>query len=473
MWLKNHPRGLRVLFITEAGERFGFYLMIALYTLYMSESLGYTEAQAASVYGDYLAAIYLTPILGGLVADRWLGYRRAVLLGSALLASGYLCLSAQRSFTLPLAMVLLSAGNGFFKANISTMVGKLYPPGDGRRDEAFGIFYTGVNVGALAGPLCGEAVRQRYGWTAAFAVAGLALVGSFVYFLLNRSHLASADTRDPAHPGPLAKLTEVPSTPSAPSARAPLTPEERHRVLALVVFSFIAMMFWMAFQQSGSTLTFWARGSTDRVITVPQLVDGQLRLLPWEIPPGMFSSVPAVFVILFAPASVWLFARLRARGVEISTPAKILIGMLLTGAAYSVMVAASLAGGDTGRVSLLWLLSDYFVISLAEVCISPMGLSMVTKLAPARYAGQLMGVWFLFTAIGNWLAGKVGVFWERWPHHRFFGMLVGSSLLAALVLLTQYRWLRRAMPDEGGRADSSTTPTMQPVGIGTEAMLDD
>lgn len=431
MSLADHPPGLKQLFFTEAGERFGYYLMLALFTLYLNERLGWTEAQSFSLLGNLLGAIYLSPFIGGMLADRYLGYVRSVLIGAALMAAGYFVLAVNRPSTLYVALGLLVLGNGFFKPSIATLVGKLYAPGDQRRDSGFTIFYMGINIGALIAPLVGELLRQRYGWRAAFATGGGVLATSWLYFLLTCHNLRAADqrpARQPAH---------------AAVKPAALSPIERQRVQALVIMSTIVFLFWLAFQQSGSTLTFWARDCTDRSVT---LLDRHLQPLPWQIPPGFFASVPAAFVIVLSPLSAWCFGVLRRRGLEPSTPAKITLGMLMTAGAYLVMVTASLAGGDHGRVSLLWLVSAYLVISIGEVLISPMGLSMVTKLAPARLAGLLMGLWFVSTSLGNKLAGVLGVLWKPWPHHRFFSLLVATSLLAAALLVSQHRRLRRAMP---------------------------
>ncbi len=433
MSLADHPPGLKHLFFTEAGERFGFYLMLALFALYLNERMGWTEAQSLALFGNFLGAVYLSPFIGGMLADRYPGYVRSVIIGAALMAGGYFVLALNKPSSLYAALGLLVLGNGFFKPSIATLVGRLYAPGDPRRDSGFTIFYMGINIGALVAPLVGEIVRQRYGWRAAFATGGGVLATSWAYFLITCHTLRAADHR----PGRAAAHHK-----SAAPAPA-LSPLERQRVVALVIMSTIVLLFWLAFQQSGSTLTFWARDCTDRTL---RLLDLQLRPFEWTIPPGFFASVPAAFVIILSPLLAWGFGALRARGREPSTPAKITLGMLMTAGAYLVMVAASLAGGNHGRVSLLWLVSAYLVISIGEVLISPMGLSMVTKLAPPRLAGLLMGLWFVSTSLGNKLVGVLGALWKPWPHHRFFSLLVATSLLAAGLLVSQHRRLRRAMP---------------------------
>jgi POT family proton-dependent oligopeptide transporter len=386
-----------------------------------------------------------------------------VLIGAALMAAGYFVLALDRQSTLYLALGLLILGNGFFKPSIATLVGKLYAPGDPRRDSGFSIFYMGINIGALFAPLVGETLRKLLGWHIAFAIGGAVLAASWVYFLATSRNLREIDPwqqqRQGSGPVPAAR-----PTPTEGPSRA-LTPIERQRVIALIIMSTIVFLFWLAFQQSGSTLTFWARDCTDRSIT---LWDRHLQPYRAEIPPGFFAAVPAAFVIILAPLSAWCFGALRARGLEPSTPAKITFGMLMTAGAYMVMVAASLVGGDHGRVSMLWLIASYLVVSMGEVLISPMGLSMVTKLSPQRLSGFLMGLWFVSTSLGNKLAGVLGALWTPWPHHRFFGLLVITSLLAAILLISQHRRLRRAMPryDAATRDDQIAIPLTRPPGEG-------
>jgi len=457
----KHPKGLYVLFFTEMWERFGFYLMVALFVLYMNERLGWSEKEALNWYAWYMFFVYLTPFFGGIFADRVFGYRRAVLSGAILLGCGYLMLGLAHPAAFYVALGLLVIGNGLFKPNISTLVGNLYPQGDARRDSAFSIFYMGINIGAFVAPIVGETMRQSFGWTAAFSTAAVGMMVSFVIFGLLREHLAIADQRSS-----VAAVLDVPLGPEYEDRPDP--PEvERKRIIALAIMCGIVMTFWMAFQQNGSTLTLWARDNTDRVIPMLDfraLSHLQIRVLHYEIPPGVFSSVNPVFIILLTPPLVWLLGKLRQWNLEPSTPAKLGIGMLLTAAAYGVMATAALHGGNHSKVSMWWLIACYFVITIGELFVSPMGLSMVTKLAPRRMTAMLMGLWFLSTAIGNWLAGKTGAwFWKRWSHSEFFILLVITSLLAAGVLLTQFRRLKAAMPPEGPSLDESDAGSTVPA----------
>lgn len=429
----RHPKGLYVLFFTEMWERFGYYLMIAIFSLYLNEHWLMSKGESAVVYGRYIALVYLSPFFGGLLADRVLGYRRSVLLGAFLLAIGYLLVGVDRKDVFYAALLIMILGNGMFKPNISTLVGNLYPQGDARRDSAFSIFYMGINIGALFSPFAAAYMRRHYGWQAAFSTAGIGMfVGLAIFFFFNRM-LAVADQRSS-----VSAVLDIP-LPQEYEDRPDPPAVERQRIRALIMMCAIAMLFWMVFHQSGSTLTFFARDNTDRSHG-GWLLDDEVK----------FAAVNPFFVIVLTPVVVWAFAALRRRGLEPSTPGKIGIGMILTAASSTVMVLAGLAGGDNGRVSILWLVGTYFVVTIAELCLSPMGLSMVTKLSPRRMTAAMMGVWFLATSIGNYLSGYIGIFWDKWPHHRFFGMLVVSSLVAALLLGVQLARLKRAMPKESG-----------------------
>ena len=437
----KHPKGLYVLFFTEMWERFGFYLLSALMIFYLTERMHFAEDRAAGWMGNYLALVYLSPFFGGLLADRYLGYRRAVLLGAGLLSAGYFMLAFDSTIALYAAVCLLVLGNGLFKPNISTQVGNLYPQGDPRRDSAFSIFYLGINIGAFLSPFVGEIVRQRYGFPAAFAVAGVGMIISMVIFAGFHHHVAVANIRSS-----VAAVLDIPLPQEYEDPRDP--PEvERKRIIAVLIICGIVMLFWMAFQQNAITLSLWARDNTLRTVTLPSLGG---KASTFDIPPGWFQAVNPIFILVLTPLLVWFFGWLRKSNREPSTPVKIGLGMLLTAASYLFMVGGSLVGGDKGRVSMWWLIVCYFVITIAELCLSPIGLSLIAKLAPRRMTAMLMGVWFIATSIGNKLAGKLAeLVWPSWPHSRFFALLVFSSLLAAVLLKTQLRRLRESMPPEG------------------------
>ncbi len=428
----RHPKGLYVLFFTEMWERFGYYLMMAIFSLYLNEHLKMSTGDSGRLYGTYIGLVYLSPLFGGYLADRYLGYRKSVVMGAALLALGYLLLGTQNMKVFYVSLGILIIGNGLFKPNISTLVGNLYPQGDARKDSAFSIFYMGINFGALFSPFVASEMRLRMGWHAAFASGGVGMIVGLIIFVALGRHLAVADQRSS-----VSAVLDVPLPKEYEDRRDP--PEvERVRIRALIIMCAIVMFFWVAFHQNGTTLTFFARDNTDRSHGGWLLND-----------PAKFAAINPFFVIVLTPLLVGLFSALRKRGLEPSTPGKIGLGMVLTATSFLVMMGASLSGGDTGKVSALWLVAAYFVVTLGELCLSPMGLSMVTKLSPRRMTAVMMGVWFVATAVGNKISGELVVYWDRMPHHLFFAILVATSLAAAAILAVQIRRLKAAMPKEG------------------------
>lgn len=424
----GHPKELYVLFFTEMWERFGYYLMLAIFVFYLNERLGLTQGEAMSLYGTYIALVYLSPLLGGVLADKVLGQRRSVLLGCMVLALGYFLVALDREPLLYTAIGVLVLGNGLFKPNIAAMVGGLYQQNDPRRDAAFGIFYMGVNLGAFLSPLAASYLRGRYGWSVAFGAAGAGMLIGLGTFALFGRHLGARVTAAAAATAAAQRKDDV------------FTRRERMR--ALLMSCAIVTFFWIAFQQNGSTLAFWARDNVD--LTLGGALDKPLN-------PEIFASVNPLFILLLTPALLGVFRLLRARGLEPSTPAKIGLGMVMTAVAYGLMMLACLLGGNTGRVNAMWLVSTYFIITVAELMVSPMGLSMVTRLAPRGMTAIMLGVWYLSTSFGNKVAGELGRLWERWPHHVFFALLVGGSLLAAVVLAVQLPRLVNAMETDPAR----------------------
>lgn len=411
---RGHPPGLYVLFATEFWERYGFYSLAAILTLYMDEHLRFSQQLSGQVYGGYLAAVYFMPLVGGFLADRLLGYNRSVMIGAVLMGLGYLSVAMG---TLPLffaGLALVATGNGFLKPNISTIVGNLYRDRPQLRDSAFNIFYMGINIGAFLAPLGVAWLRARYGWHAAFASSALGMVLALVTFVAFNGRVAAAAQRpqDGARP-------EIDPPPD----------EARRRTVALLAVFAIAVAFWVAFYQNGFTLTFWARDYTDRVV------------LGREISPETFQSVNPLGIILFSPLLVLAWGWLRDRGREPSTPAKIMIGILFTTASFGVMaVAAALAGA--GKASPAWLVSSYLLIAVGEICLSPMGLSLVSRVAPPKRRGLLMGGWFVATSLGGYFSGSLGARWGMMPHAQFFLLVTLMTLTAAGVLALITRWLR-------------------------------
>ncbi len=399
---RRHPPGLYVLFFTELWERYSFYSMMAILTLYMDEVLHFDAARIGRVYGGYIGGVYLLPLVGGLLADRVLGFYRAVLIGGALMMLGHLVLSVESLPFFYTALALLAAGTGLLKPNVSTIVGNLYRNRPELRDAGFNLFYMGINLGALMSPIGVAWLRAHYGWSVAFGSAALAMALSLVCFVGGRRYLG--DAADRVHP--------------EASDHASLSPDEaRTRVTTLLAMFAIVAVFWLAFYQNGFTLTFWAR---DNTVT--------------SFAPETFQSVEPLGVIVFSAAFVGLWTWLGRRGLEPSTPVKILLGILLVAAAFGVMAVAGLVGGDSGRVSMSWLVVAYLLIALGEVCLSPMGLSLVNRVAPPRSRGVMMGAWFVGLSAGGYFSGALGAYWGTMPHGRFFLLVVGVLLAAALLL---------------------------------------
>jgi POT family proton-dependent oligopeptide transporter len=424
----KHPIGLPILFFTEMWERFSFYCMLSILALYMNEALGFSTATVGQIYGAYIGLVYFSPLFGGLLADRVLGFSRAIMLGAVAMALGHFLLAFPPLPTFFAGLACLIIGNGLFKPNISTLLGNLYRDRPEKRDEAYNIFYMGINVGAFFSPLVAAYLRNTYGWHYAFGAAGIGMIISMIIFALFRKHVAGGETR-----GQAVSKNEIVLTPA----------QEKARISALLLVFAVVIVFWMAFHQNGYTLTFWARDATDASAMPSWAKDTTGERLAGELT----QAINPMFVLLFTPLVVWIWSALRRRKLEPSTAAKIGIGMLLTAAAYTIMTGAGLFGGDTGRVSILWLVSTYAVITMGELLLSPMGLSLVNKLAPARMRGLLMGGWFAATAIGNYLSGLVGSLWDRLPHSSFFMILAVASLAAAAVLFTLIRRIRGTIHD--------------------------
>jgi proton-dependent oligopeptide transporter, POT family len=430
---EKHPKGLYVLFFTEMWERFSFYTVGGMWTLYAQNSeqgFGYTQDRATSIWSWYLAFVYASPLIGGWIADRKFGYRKSVMLGGLFFMAGHALLAVPKiEGVMFAALACLVIGNGFFKPNVSAMVGNLYPEGSHLKDRAYNIFYMGINVGAFLAPLVAEFMTQKFGYHPAFFMGALGMVISVAVLWFFKRHVEAADRPGLLRAPSSTAATAVDMPPKGISRQNPidLVPDSR-RVLALIVIFIIVIVFWMVFHQNQSTWTYWANDNTD-----------------WEVSGIISNAINPAWVIILTFPLIWFWGRLDARGREPSTPTKMTIGMCLTGAAYFVMYFAGKAGGDVGKVSPLWLIGAYGVITLGELMLSPMGLSLVSKVAPIRLRGLMMGGWFLATAIGNKLTG-VGVLWDDIPHSTFFAMLGGLSLFMAVVLALLLKPLKKAMP---------------------------
>src|SRR5881296_1700702 len=419
----GHPRGLSTLFFTEMWERFSYYGMRGFLFLYMVKALGFTDKHAGAVYGNYVSSVWLVAIVGGFVADRWLGQYRSVLIGGAIIALGHftLALHALPFFYAGLSLIVI--GTGLLKPNASTLVGSLYEQGDERRDAGFSIFYMGINLGAFLGPIVAGKLAEAVDWHLGFACAGVGMTLGLVQYVLGRRRLEPAIARLAAGPTPAAAAAAEPA--------AGFTPEDMKRIAAVVVFFAFASLFWGAYEQAGSTLTLFA----DRYV--------HLELLGIKLYASWFVSIQGAFVILLSPIFAWLWIKLGPR--QPSAPAKFALALLFVGLAFVLLMPAGAAAQSGVKVSPLWLVGAYFIEELGEVCLYPVGLSVVTKLAPARIVGLMMGVFFLSNALGNKLAGWSAGFISTTPLPTLFGATAAVTLGAALVMVLLLRPVRNLM----------------------------
>jgi POT family proton-dependent oligopeptide transporter len=430
MGTEKHPKGLYVLFFAEMWERFSFYSMLAMFTLYLrspDEGFGWKAESATTLYSNYLLFVYASPLIGGWLADWKLGYRRAVMIGGFFFMAGHLLLAFPSLTAVYAALTCLVIGNGFFKPNVSTMVGNLYPEGSPLKDRAYNIFYMGINTGAFLAPIVAEFMHAKFGYHPAFAVAAFGMVISVSILWFFKGYVMDAD-RKPASQGDPGRAGER----NHPIDAVP----EWQRIVALLVVFAIVIVFWMLLMQGGSTLTYWADENTN-----------------WQVSGIISNAINPFWILALTFPLVWFWKFLDQKGLEPSTPTKMVFGMFLTGISFFILYAAAKSGeatveGDNWyvfKVSPLWLIGAYGVLTLGELLLSPMGLSLVSKVAPRRTRGLMMGAWFVATAIGNKLT-VVGVFWERWLHSSFFAVLGASALVMAVILLFLLRPLKKAMP---------------------------
>lgn len=397
----GHPPGLFLLFSTELWERFSYYAMRAILVLYLADKvraeggfgLGWDEADAISLYGTFTMSVYLTPIIGGWLADNILGQRKAILIGGTLMAIGQFTLGFPHPWLpgmeIPIlytGLALLIIGNGFFKPNISTMVGDLYKPGDNRRDSGFTIFYMGINVGACISALTVGSVVLYFGndYQVGFVCAGIGMLLSlFIQLLFAKKFLGNIGLH------PKKKKKEV------KQSMKPLTKKERDRIKVILIMGLFTIIFWAGFEQAGGLMNIYADRFTDRMVG------------NFEIPTAWFQSLNPFFIIVCAPILASLWVRLGDR--DPTSPVKFGFGLLLLGVGFLFMVGATLqqSGGES-KASLWWLVGAYLFHTLGELCLSPIGLSMVTKLAPFKLVSLFMGIWFSFTGLANKVAGVIG-----------------------------------------------------------------
>jgi len=433
----GHPRGLSTLFFTEMWERFSYYGMRAFLILYMTApvaagGLGFDVPRASSIYGTYTGSVWVTPILGGLVADRMLGAYRSVLLGGIVIALGHFTLALRALPFFYTGLALIVVGTGLLKPNATTLVGSLYDEQDARRDAGFSIFYMGINLGAFIGPLLAGGLAQKVDWHLGFACAGVGMTLGLIQYVLGRDRLRPAMERVASR---VRDAAPVAGAPAAAGDRPFLgfTPVEWGRIAAVVVFFVFAALFWAAYEQAASTLNLFVDRYADRTV------------LGWTVPSSWFVAIQPLFVILLSGVFAWLWVRLGPR--EPSTPAKFSLGLLFAGLSFVLLLPAGAIAQRGGGVlvSSLWLVGAYFLQVVGELCLSPVGNSAVTKLAPPRIVGMMMGVWFLSIGAGNKLAGWVAGLSASVPLTTLFGALAAVTLGAALVLFLLLKPVRRLM----------------------------
>ncbi len=495
---KDHPKGLYVLFFTEMWERFGFYTVLAIFVLYLQENFHWDAATVGNIYGLFIAATFFLPLFGGMVSDRLLGYGKTILLGACTSGIGYalLAVPTKEPILLFTALCIIAIGNGLFKPNTYVIVGNLYPYTDGsRKDAAFNIFYMGINLGAFLAPIAASSTKNfmmthynfslAHAYNAAFGVAAIGMLIAVIIFLSFKKFYKHADYRSKDKQE---KNVDVVLTKS----------QEKERITALLIIFAIIIFFWMTYYQNGYTMTLFAKNYTvthvDRltyllfdplsllsilalilcvstalrktasvksrtycgIISLLSVVILLMKLnfLPASNPisPESFQSFNPLFIIFLTPIIIASFAWLNKKSKEPSSPGKIGLGMFITALSFTIMIFASLglpavhaaASSIFDRVTPYWLISSYFVITVAELFLSPMGISFVNKVAPPRMKGAMMGGWFAGQAVGSYLAGFVGRFYARWELWQFFLLLVFASIISASLILIFLKRLKKA-----------------------------
>ncbi|TKC06783.1 peptide MFS transporter [Pedobacter polaris] len=544
----KHPKGLKFLFLSEMWERFGYYLMIGIFTLYLKDvkaGFAMTEAESADLYGTFIALVFLTPFLGGLIADRYLGYTKSIIIGGIMMGIGYCLMGVHNLPMLYLAMTLVIFGNGFFKPNISTLLGNIYstPEYQDKKDDGYNIFYMGINVGAFICNFFGAALYIMLGWEYAFFAAGVGMFVGVVVFITGLKHYREFDVKKGLVEGDMSflkisllillpsvvagiigwvlptrllghPLVGSTSTDAFIFACLPViyfystlffkaSKEEKRPVAALLTIFVVVILFWAVFKQNGTALTTWADRYTDRELTNTTakntfsalnlsqnltykkdsiaLYDKAFRLqkengvvLQEYNYPTYFKNIPAAelpkendtvelwatnltlsinpaWVIFLTPLIVAFFTWLRRKNKEPSTATKIIFGVFISAISVLVMIAAVYIGNNgSEKVSVLWLMGTYGIITIGELFLSPMGLSLVSKLSPVRITSLMMGGWFVSTSIGNKLSGVLATLWDTYEDKANFfwvnfSLLMGSAIIGFMLL----RWLNNIMKEYG------------------------
>lgn len=452
----GHPKGLFLLFFTEMWERFSYYGMRGILILYMTKmwaenGLNIAEDKASLIYGFFTGFVYFTPIIGGWLADKYLGQRKAITIGGITMFLGQLTLFAMNTQVgLAIGLVLLIIGNGFFKPNISTIVGKLYRPNDSRRDSAFSIFYMGINLGALIAPLLigllaenwfavkgidehGKAIVLSYGFKYGFLAAAIGMaVGQIFFNLLAKKYLLEIGETPVKETRSKQEVLDANNNVSAEDKKI-----EKQRITVIFILTFFVIFFWAGFEQAGSSMTLYTDKFIDRTI------------FGWEIPTTFFQSVNPILIVLLAPIFVWFWSS--KFGSKLSTPIKMSMGMILLGIGFLFMLMATYSvkvnpSGDVAqKAALIWLIMTYFFHTIGELCLSPVGLSMITKLAPVRLASLLMGVWMLSTFVANIIGGFIAAYVEKLGAATIFSSIAIFVIVLGVLMIAVSKRLSKMM----------------------------
>jgi len=544
----KHPRALFVLFITEMWERFGYYLMVGILFLYLTDTrtggMGFDNKMGADVVGTFIALVYLTPFIGGLIADRYLGYIKSIFIGGALMAAGYFCLALPGDTALYVALSLIIVGNGFFKPNISTLLGNIYNKEELKplKDSAYNIFYMGINIGALFCNFAAAYLRNKYGWGYAFAAAGVGLTFGLIWLATQLKHVKEADIRKPMQKEdmPMSKIFMYVFLPAIIAAvigwflpgnifgsdsndafifacipvvafyvgiwRKSIGSDKKAIGALLFVFA-ISIIFWTIYNQNSTGLTIWAETYTDRQIPasiqssaesidmlqsvdatpreVPKIdeymravrddsgkvintlgPDPYLNNLPKEQWPAegqqiktvnaeLFQSINPFFIIVLTPILVGLLAWLRRRGKEPTTASKFGLALFISGLSALAMVLAvmSVPSIYTHKTAAYWLFLTYFIFTISEVFLSPIGLSFVSKLSPPRLTALMMGGWFLSTSLGGKVAGVMASSWDSFTDKRiFFGIIAVAAFIGGIWIFAKLKSLNAIIKERTGSA---------------------
>ena len=550
---RRHPGALYALFFTEMWERFGYYLMVGIFFLYLVDPVGnhgkgFNNTQASDLVGSFIALVYLTPFIGGMLADRYLGYRRSILIGGSMMALGYLGLAIPGDMAMYLSLLCIIVGNGFFKPNISTLLGNIYSEGELKplKDAAYGIFYMGINIGAFFCNFVAAYLRNNYGWGYAFAAAGVGMIIGLIVFSTNAKnhHIKNADVLKPLQKEdmPMSKIlsnvflpmvifgiigwffssftgSPVFGTKSNDAFLFACLPvivfyiglfvraskEDKRGLGALLSFFAVSIVFWVIYNQNSTGLTIWAETYTNRGVSESSVkwlqpagmlqtvsadtvdvtkidkyfraeldadgntiqtrgIDPYLQNLPsaeWPAPgqhsylisTEIFQSVNPFFIVVFTiMIAIWLFGWLRSMNKEPSTPMKVAFGMFIAGLSSLLMVFAAMSTNVyEDKTSMWWLIGTYAVFTIGELLISPIGLSMVSKLSPTRITALMMGAWFLVNSIAGKVAGLMATFWDGFTNKsNYFMILFVAAMISGIVMLMLVKWIRGVVREKMG-----------------------